>query len=621
MKKWSPWPAMATRKFNVKVKLVLLEFVGFCNEEGDIADKKEKVMAIRMKWKGEPKFGLVPFHRKSKRRKEISTEKIVKRGDVSVVLDDEFENICSFTFVSGNDHKFGPWEISFGILSGEKMEQKAKLGVIGRVSLNIAEMASMMMMMMDSQFERKLPLTLHIGGAAIEANLLVSLNFIEIRDSKDSEGINQNSVQSTGDMNVGELKLENLVEPPESSSSTLEIENADETSSDTETGGLSTSSETQLESVKKVGFFSWKRRRLSFRPSSLDKKTSGCNTDSNNNNNNRTDMDLQTTTSSTVDLVTSSPVQEVIGEGAWESKEFVSRDGKSKLKTNVFFASFDQCSNKAAGESACTALVAVIAHWLQLNRDAMPTRSEFNNLIVEGSYEWRKLCKNDAYTNDFPNKHFDLETVLHADVRPISISRDDSFIGFFSPEKFESLKEAMSFDEIWSDINKMTEDDDSRIYIVSWNDHFFVLKVEADACYIIDTLGERLYEGCNQAYILKFDHSSLVYGKTDQKEGEKAEVPGRMEKTNNPNGDEEMIICNRGKECCREFMKRFLAAIPLQELEAEEKKRAVSYYSLHHRLQIELNFSYLLSSLTSSPFSTSSNCCASSWSSTDESCI
>lgn len=287
----------------------------------------------------------------------------------------------------------------------------------------------------------------------------------------------------------------------------------------------------------------------------------------------------------------------------------------------MFFASFDQCSNKAAGESACTALVAVIAHWLQLNRDAMPTRSEFNNLIVEGSYEWRKLCKNDAYTNDFPNKHFDLETVLHADVRPISISRDDSFIGFFSPEKFESLKEAMSFDEIWSDINKMTEDDDSRIYIVSWNDHFFVLKVEADACYIIDTLGERLYEGCNQAYILKFDHSSLVYGKTDQKEGEKAEVPGRMEKTNNPNGDEEMIICNRGKECCREFMKRFLAAIPLQELEAEEKKRAVSYYSLHHRLQIELNFSYLLSSLTSSPFSTSSNCCASSWSSTDESCI
>lgn len=55
------------------------------------------------------------------------------------------------------------------------MEQKAKLGVIGRVSLNIAEMASMMMMMMmDSQFERKLPLTLHIGGAAIEANLLVT---------------------------------------------------------------------------------------------------------------------------------------------------------------------------------------------------------------------------------------------------------------------------------------------------------------------------------------------------------------------------------------------------------------------------------------------------------------
>ena len=37
-----------------------------------------------------------------------------------------------------------------------------------------------------------------------------------------------------------------------------------------------------------------------------------------------------------------------------------------------------------------------------------------------------------------------------------------------------------------------------------------ILKVEADAYYIIDTLGERLYEGCNQAYILKFDSSTVI---------------------------------------------------------------------------------------------------------------
>lgn len=293
----------------------------------------------------------------------------------------------------------------------------------------------------------------------------------------------------------------------------------------------------------------------------------------------------------------------------------------------MFFASFDQCSNKAAGESACTALVAVIAHWLHLNPDTMPTRSEFDNLIVQGSQEWRKLCEIDAYMNNFPNKHFDLETVLCAGIRPISISHNDSFVGFFSPEKFESLKEAMSFDEIWDDINNKTIDDDDeqqqRIYIVSWNDHFFVLKVDADAYYIIDTLGARLYEGCNQAYILRFDKSSLMYGKNTIEEAEEDQETNQNDNDDDDDDEQQMkkMIC-RGKECCKVFMKRFLAAIPLQELEAEEKKGGFvsSYYSLHHRLQIELNLSYLLSSssLSSSPFSSSSSNSASSCS-TDES--
>ncbi|KAF5936289.1 hypothetical protein HYC85_027418 [Camellia sinensis] len=41
--------------------------------------------------------------------------------------------------------------------------------------------------------------------------------------------------------------------------------------------------------------------------------------------------------------------------GHWEEKKLVSRDGQAKLKANVFFASFDQRSDKAAGESACAA--------------------------------------------------------------------------------------------------------------------------------------------------------------------------------------------------------------------------------------------------------------------------
>ncbi|KAL0462835.1 UNVERIFIED_CONTAM: hypothetical protein Slati_0171100 [Sesamum latifolium] len=101
-------------------------------------------------------------------------------------------------------------------------------------------------------------------------------------------------------------------------------------------------------------------------------------------------------------------------------------------------------------------------------------QSQFDSLIRDGSLEWRNLCEHDIYRERFPDKHFDLRPVLQAKVRDLCVASEKSFIGF-----------------------------PSRCY-GSWNDHFFILKVEADAYYIIDTLGERLHEGCNQAYILKF---------------------------------------------------------------------------------------------------------------------
>ncbi|CAL5440039.1 unnamed protein product [Camellia sinensis] len=253
--------------------------------------------------------------------------------------------------------------------------------------------------------------------------------------------------------------------------------------------------------------------------------------------------------------------------GHWEEKKLVSRDGQAKLKANVFFASFDQRSDKAAGESACTTLAAVIANWLQSNQDNIPTRAQFNKLIVEGSSEWRKLCDNEDLINQFPDKHFDSETVLQAGLCPISVVHEKSFIGFFGPEKFETLKGVMSFDQIWDEIKNAEGDNGMpRIYIVSWNDHFFVLKVDVNAYYIIDTYGERLFEGCNQAYILRFDDSALMRRKVG-KEGVSSDQASEDE------------ICS-GKECCREFMKRFLAAMPLGELESEEKE-PVAYFALH----------------------------------------
>lgn len=296
--------------------------------------------------------------------------------------------------------------------------------------------------------------------------------------------------------------------------------------------------------------------------------------------------------------------------GSWETKEIISRDGLMKLTAQVFLASIDQRSERAAGESACTALVAVMAHWLGSNIDIIPTRSEFDSLIREGSSEWRNMCENEEYRERFPDKHFDLETVLQAKIRPICVVPEKSFIGFFHPEKSEEeegkedasldfLKGVMSFDSIWEEIMKQEPEESASepvIYIVSWNDHFFVLLVNHDAYYIIDTLGERLYEGCNQAYVLKFDKDAEIQRIASVKDN-KADIgnqkPGGKnkcepaERWKESDEQEEVVVC-RGKESCREYIKSFLAAIPIQQVKADMKKGLVS--SLHHRLQIELHY-------------------------------
>lgn len=269
--------------------------------------------------------------------------------------------------------------------------------------------------------------------------------------------------------------------------------------------------------------------------------------------------------------------------GSWESKEVVSRDGHMKLSTQVFFASIDQRSERAAGESACTALVAVIADWFQSNHDIMPIKSQFDSLIREGSLEWRNLCKNETYRERFPDKHFDLETVLQAKIRPLSVAGGKSFIGFFHPEGmednsgFDFLHGAMSFDGIWDEISGAV-DGSPQLYIVSWNDHFFLLKVERDAYYIIDTLGERLFEGCDQAYILKFDASTSIHKVSS------------VEQENGGNGSQEEEVVCKGKESCKEYIKSFLAAIPIRELQVDIKKGLMASTPLHHRLQIEFNY-------------------------------
>lgn len=328
--------------------------------------------------------------------------------------------------------------------------------------------------------------------------------------------------------------------------------------------------------------------------------------------------------------------------GSWEQKEVISRDGQMKLQTQVFFASIDQRSERAAGESACTVLVAVISDWFQTNRDVMPIKSQFDSLIRDGSLEWRNLCENETYKERFPDKHFDLETVLQAKIRPLSVVQGKSFVGFFHPDgmdegRFDFLQGAMSFDSIWDEISRAAAEcpsDETQVYIVSWNDHFFVLKVEPEAYYIIDTLGERLYEGCNQAYILKFDRNTTIHklpssaqSSEEKPVGDKQIVAStaavepkdqQAQQQINPKEDsmagpivtipeksmkieEELEVVCQGKESCKEYIKSFLASIPIRELLVDIKKGLMASTPLHQRLQIEFNYTQFTQQLLVTP--------------------
>lgn len=259
--------------------------------------------------------------------------------------------------------------------------------------------------------------------------------------------------------------------------------------------------------------------------------------------------------------------------GRWERRKLVSRDEKMELSADVYLASIDQCSRRAAGGSACTVLAAVVADWLHKNPKSLPTRGQFDELVLRGSLQWRNLCKDETNRAKFSDKHFDLDTVLVEKIKSLAVVTEKSCVGFFPmeelPESFDFLHGDMSFDTIWDGI-LCTDESEEKIYIASWNDHFFVLKVEKEAIYLLDTLGERLTEGCNQAYILKFDSETAIYRRSKE-------------------GEEDLLI-SRGVACCKEYIKGFLSAIPLSGLQEDIKRGRAKEELLHRLLQIDFHF-------------------------------
>ncbi|RZR79121.1 hypothetical protein BHM03_00004729 [Ensete ventricosum] len=651
MMRWRPWPPLLSKKFRVRLVLRRVEGVS----GGDEAAGTGRKVAVEVRWKG-PKLALSSL-RRTARRNRTREEEV---GDGGVVeLNEEFGTVCTLTG-SHKESSFQPWEITFIVLNLalsilESRSSQFSSDMIRRRSLT-APLSPPFGDVLPSEKDELSALKAGLRRVKILTEFVSTLKSKKTcQDDDGSEG------KCSARSDDAEYIYPSDLDSPDDELG--EVEDTEEDSSMRKSFSYGT-----LQSVNNIGngtridnrvfedwvsynhrrsdvgrshvlfipdlsllkrsILPWKKRKLSFRSPKpkgepLLKKAyeeGGDDIDYDRRQLSSSDESVAGRREGEDDSTLNRSSVSNFGDdyfviGNWETKELVNRDGHMKLVTQVFFASIDQRSERAGGESACTALVAVIADWFHRNQHMMPIKSQFDSLIRQGSLEWRNLCENRAYQEHFPDKHFDLETVLGAKkIGPISVVPSKSFIGFFHPDSssgFDFLRGAMSFDSIWDEISRRSEEcsSDGRplLYIVSWNDHFFVLKVEHDAYYILDTLGERLSEGCQQAYILKFDDSTSIHKvPSDSKtvNGEATAVGNSG--AGNLNQEKEGNLVCRGKESCKEYIKSFLAAIPIRELQADINQGRVSSTPLHHRLQIEFHYTessdeLSLSNLSSPP--------------------
>ncbi|KAF4378107.1 hypothetical protein G4B88_022930 [Cannabis sativa] len=208
-------------------------------------------------------------------------------------------------------------------------------------------------------------------------------------------------------------------------------------------------------------------------------------------------------------------------------------------------------SRLASGYGACSVIAIFIAHWLHCNPKLMPTRVQFESLILEGSSEWRALSNESSYCqNKFSNNHFDIEIVINAGIRPVSICTDRSVTGMFEVEKINLLKDMFSLDNMWETITKDLTTEPKN-FVVGWNDHFFVLKLELHVSPI------------NKFFA-------------------------------------------RAKDCCKEYMRKFLSSNIVMKLEKEYKRGYIQLPYLYEKLQIDMSYMCLNAPSPVSSSSTSS---------------
>ncbi|KAK6933276.1 hypothetical protein RJ641_036170 [Dillenia turbinata] len=193
--------------------------------------------------------------------------------------------------------------------------------------------------------------------------------------------------------------------------------------------------------------------------------------------------------------------------------------------------------------------------------------------------EWRNLCEDAIYRSKFSDQHFNLDTVIKAQIRPLMLTPERAYVGFFEleemPSQLDFLQGAMSFDNVWEE-GQNSKALSEQIYDVCWNDHFFVLKVEDDAIFLIDTLEERLTGDGDKAFTLKFNKESKVCrihqkaANSNIDEGNSMDGHASNHEINK-DGSSKELVCE-GKSSCKEFTKGSLQTTHSESCKPTEGK-------------------------------------------------
>ena len=292
-------------------------------------------------------------------------------------------------------------------------------------------------------------------------------------------------------------------------------------------------------------------------------------------------------------------------EGLWEQIKV------NDLPLDICFASIDQCFEGVDGYAACSTLAVCIASWMKMSPFPVPDKEgELDQLIREGSQVWREIFQDERseMCAKFPDMHLDLETAAGAWVErkseDVSIDTAKSFVGFLMPptetDTTKRLRDATSgfltFDGI---LKEVVSSEGQNIYIVAWNDHFFVIRVcSPDLIYLVDTLGVRLYDGCTKAFIVRFetdgDSAGRSSGAEEEEDDDESEDRAKEEGSLGP---------RTARDKCKAFFQNVLAVETLDQVvnnlsamelsgpdkeEEEENPLCNEWQFLLAKLQLEL---------------------------------